>query len=70
MHFRKGRSEITVMEAVDNLSHMAEIDLSIPSKEEKVQKLTDEQISEQMQALSWHDPGYFLYNRERVKETF
>ena len=70
MHFRKGHTEITVMEAVDNLSHMAEIDLTAPAQGEKVERLTEEQVSEQMHALSWHDPEYFLYHQERVKETF
>ncbi len=69
MLIRKGQEEISVMEAVDNLSHMAEIDLTAPIKGLNVQELTEEQISEQMQTLSWHDPEYFVYNRERVKDT-
>lgn len=69
MLIRKGHEEISVMEAVDNLSHMAEIDLTVPAKGVNVKALTEEQISEQMQTLSWHDPEYFVYNRERVKDT-
>jgi hypothetical protein len=67
MQFRKGHGELSVIEAVDNLSNMAELDLSIP--QEKAER-TDEQISEQMQALTWRDPAYYAYNRERVKDTF
>lgn len=70
MHFRKDKGELSVMEAVDNLSHMAEIDISTPSEPEKPLKLTEEQATEQMHALSWHNPEYYTYNREKIKETF
>ena len=70
MHFRKTHAEISVMEAVDHLSQMAELDISLPEDAEKVQPLTEEQMGEKMHALSWHDPEYDTYNRERVKETF
>jgi hypothetical protein len=70
MHFRKGKAELSVMEAVDNLSHMAEIDLSVPEESEKPLELTEEQLSERMHILSWHNPEYGAYNRERIKETF
>jgi hypothetical protein len=69
MHFRKNNAELSVMEAVDNLSHMAEIDVSIPKGQEKPLELTEEQLTERMHALSWLDPEYFAYNRERIKET-
>jgi hypothetical protein len=32
MHLRKGKAELSVMEAVDNLSHMAEVDVNTPLK--------------------------------------
>ncbi len=70
MHQRKKLEELSVMDAVDNLTHMAEIDLSAPREMESTDQLTEEQISERLHALSWHDPEYFIYNRERVKETF
>ena len=68
---RKKAHELTVMDAVDNLTHMAEIDPNRPALEEvESAELTDEQVSERLNALSWQDPEYYLYNRERVKETF
>lgn len=70
MQLRKGHSELTVMDAVDNLSHMAELDVPIEEKEDKSQALTEEQVSARMQTLSWHDPEYRSYNQERIKETF
>ncbi|MBS0604347.1 MAG: hypothetical protein JSS60_04825 [Verrucomicrobia bacterium] len=70
MQFRKGHPELSVLEAVDNLSHMAELDLTVPEEKIKPAELTEEQISERMHALSWHDPEYYAFNRERVKETF
>jgi hypothetical protein len=70
MHFRKGKTELSVIEAVDNLSHMVEVDMSVPEEPEKPLELTEDQLSERMHALSWHNPEYRAYNRERVKETF
>ena len=71
MQHRKKVEELSVMDAVDNLTHMAEIDLTAPVREEgEPVELTEEQISERLHSLSWHDPEYFVYNRERVKETF
>jgi hypothetical protein len=70
MQSRKGRTELSVMEAVDNLSHMAELDLTVPGEKVEARGLTDEQMTERMNTLSWHDPEYDGYNRERIKETF
>ena len=70
MQFRKGHGELSVIEAVDNLSNMAELDLSIPEEKAAQEERTEDQISEQMHALSWRDPTYYAYNRERVKDTF
>lgn len=71
MHHHNKVEELSVMDAVDNLTHMAEIDVigSSEGKEDLLQ-LTEEQISQRLQSLSWHDPEYFLFNRERIKETF
>jgi hypothetical protein len=69
MQFQKGHSALTVIEAMDHLSHMAEVDISIPA-EMKRGSLTEEQLSERMSALSWRDPEYYAYNRERIRETF
>ncbi len=70
MQFRKSHSGLTVMEAVDNLSHLAELDLSVPQKEGEGMALTEEQLSDQFQANSWRDPEYNTFNRDRIKETF
>lgn len=70
MHLHKGKAEISVVEAVDNLSHMAEIDLSVPEGPEKPLELTEEQNRDRINTISWHAPEYFSYNRERVKDTF
>lgn len=70
MQFRKGHPELSVIDAVDNLSHLAELDLSSREDITKVKGLTDAQVSERMQALSWHDQEYRAFNQERIKETF
>ncbi len=71
MQHRKKVEELSVIDAVDNLTHMAEIDLKASIQEEvSPLELTEEQISERLHSLSWHDPEYFLYSRERIKETF
>ncbi len=71
MHLRKGKAELSVVEAVDNLSHMAEIDITVPEEEsQKPLELTEEQAGERMHVLSWHSPEYYSYNRERIRETF
>jgi hypothetical protein len=70
MQHRGKKEGISVMEAVDNLTHMAEIDLNAPSLELGAGKLTEEQVREQLNLLSWQSPEYIVYNRERVRETF
>lgn len=60
MLLRKGHKELTVIEAVDHLSNLAELDLlesEIP--QERSGALT----------LSWQDPTYYAYHREQIKET-
>lgn len=70
MQLRKGHPELTVLEAVDNLSLLAELDLIAPEEKSPQTRLTEEQISERMHALSWFDPDHSAFNRERIKETF
>jgi hypothetical protein len=70
MHLRKGKAELSVMEAVDNLSHMAEVDVNTPQESEKPLELTEEQLADRMHLLSWHDPEYHKYNQDRIRETF
>ncbi len=70
MQFRKGHNELSVLEAVDNLSNMAELDLILSEEGVPQPERTEEQMGEQLQTLSWRDPNYYAYNRERVKDTF
>lgn len=72
MQERAQRAGISVIEAMDNLTHMAELDVnSTPAAIQKERvELTEEQVSEQLLSLSWQNPEYAVYNRERVKETF
>ena len=70
MHFRKRSEEISILEAVDNLSHMAELDRPFADEEAKMATLTEEEAGERIQSLSWRDPEYDGYNQERVKESF
>ena len=70
MRMRKQNEGLTVMDAVDNLSHIVELDLSAPLEKGKIQALSEEEMKEHMETLSWYDPEYFVYNREKVKETF
>lgn len=61
---KKGHSDLSVLEAVHNLSHMAELDLN------SSHTLPEEDPGERLHAMSWRDPQYDAFNRERVKETF
>lgn len=70
MHLHKSKAEITVLEAVDNLSHMAEVDLPLPAEPKKPLLLTEEQKLRRKDALSWQNPDFDAYNRERAKDTF
>lgn len=70
MQYRKGHGELSVIEAVDNLSNMAEVDSTVSEPAVPTEARTEAQVSESMHVLSWRDPAYYAYNRERVKETF
>ncbi len=61
MDIGRGKEELSVMEAVDNLSNMAEIDLKVPID------LDEEEISTE---INWRDPKQALRNEDLVKETF
>jgi len=55
MQLRKSRESLSILEAVDQLSQMAELDKT-PFTEKG--------------ALLWQDPAYHNYHREQVKEAF
>jgi hypothetical protein len=70
MQFRKGPPELTVLDAVDNLSSMAELDLVQEIDKIPAGVLTEEQATLRAHILSWRDPEYKTFNQERIKETF
>lgn len=58
----RGKEELSVMEAVDNLSNMAEIDLKTP--------LDLEAEEEEGREVNWRDPRQALMNESGLRETF
>ncbi len=62
MDLGRDKEELSVMEAVNNLSNMSEIDLKTPIEFEG-----EEEISEE---VNWRDPRQALRNEALVKETF
>lgn len=62
MHIRK-RGELTLLEAVDDLAHMAEVDQSPPQD-------GPTHDVEPVQTLSWQDPEHFTYSKERAIAVF
>ncbi len=70
MQHRGKKEGLSVMEAVDNLTHMAEIDLTTQTASIPTGQLTEEQVRERLTSLSWQSPEFIVYNRERIKETF
>ncbi|MDN3506473.1 MAG: hypothetical protein P0S96_04515 [Simkaniaceae bacterium] len=61
MALGRDKDELSVMEAVNNLSNMSEIDVKAPFEE------GEEVISEE---IDWSDPRQALQNEDLVKETF
>ena len=70
MHLRKNNAELSVMEAVDNLSNMAELDETLSAIKETDVAMSQELAASRLHARSWQDPEYYAYNRERIRETF
>ncbi|MBI3237085.1 MAG: hypothetical protein HYZ48_05250, partial [Chlamydiales bacterium] len=73
MRSRKVTEEISVMEAVDYLTHMAEIDLSYAGgKKQKTIEVCDWEMQEMPQEdLSWGgDLEHLGRSREKMRETF
>ncbi len=62
MHMRRP-GELSLLEAVDDLAHMAEVDKVAPQKE-------DSHESEPIQTISWQEPDRFLYKKERAQSVF
>lgn len=66
MEKRKLNEKMSVMEAVDNLSTFAELDLSsLPEPTEM-----DLGIKPEKRAVDWRDPAHVMKNRDAVRETF
>lgn len=59
----RGKEQLTVMEAVNNLSNMSEIDVKAEAEEDKEKKEPSEEIN-------WRDPKQALQNEPIIKETF
>jgi len=62
MALGRDKEELSVMEAVNNLSNMSEIDLKAPIEEGGEAIISDE--------IDWRDPKQALQNEELVQETF
>lgn len=62
MHIRK-EGELTLLEAVDDLAHMAEVDKVPP-------KRGADHETEAVQTLAWREPDRFSYNKERAQSVF
>lgn len=62
MDIKRGKEELTVIEAVDNLSNMAEIDIKSYDPDTFLQKIEGE--------INWKDPRQALANEPLLKETF
>lgn len=64
MGLNRGKDELSVMEAVNNLSNMSEIDLKEPYETKEGEEW---QPSEE---INWRDPRQALQNEGLIKETF
>lgn len=63
MEKERGEEELSIMEAVDQLSNMAEIDLNARIQEEPV----SDEFSDK---INWRDPHQVLQNTVLIKESF
>jgi hypothetical protein len=70
MHVRKKQATLSVMEAVDNLSLLAE--LAMPREREKgeAEEFIEEQPEEHIRKRSWYNLKDLSFNLEKVKATF
>ncbi len=70
MHIRKKQNRLSVMEAVDNLSLLAE--LSMPKEKEKMEpeEFIEEQPEEHISKRSWYNLKDLSFNLEKAKGTF
>ncbi len=70
MHFRKRQDALSVLDAVDNLSLMAELGIEVEKEREETIDLMGESIDEHLGKRSWNDPKNLAFNLEKVKNTF
>ncbi len=71
MHIRKKGRELAILQAVDDLSRMAEVDrASLQPQEQWGEDLTEQQLYERKQILRWRQPDQIAYNQERARNIF
>lgn len=70
MHIRKKQNRLSVIEAVDNLSLLAE--LSLPKEKEKVEpaEFVEEASEEHIRTRSWYESKDLAFNLEKARGTF
>jgi len=66
---RPPHEELTIMEAVDNLSSMAEVDLAI-TEEVAPQDFLETEMETERMGVKWLNPDQQEKNREIIKQTF
>src|SRR5579862_9179625 len=70
MHIRKKQNTLSVLEAVDNLSLLAELSMPQEKEKEEPKEFVEEQPEEHIRKRSWYHPQDLAYNLEKVRATF
>src|SRR5579862_4649254 len=70
MHIRKKQNTLSVLEAVDNLSLLAELSMPQEKEKEEPKEFVEEQLEEHIRKRSWYHPQDLAYNLEKVRATF
>ena len=70
MHFRKRQDALSILDAVDNLSLMAELGGAFEKEREETIGLLGQPVDEHIGKRSWHDPKNLSFNIEKVRNTF
>lgn len=70
MHFRKKQSTLSVLEAVDSLSVIAELNASAEKERVEPEEFVEEMPEEHLRKRSWYNSADFSFNMQKVKETF
>src|ERR1700681_4833620 len=70
MHIRKKQNRLSVMEAVDNLSMLAELSMSKEREKPEPQEFIEEQPEEHIRKRTWYEPKDLAFNLEKARGTF